>query len=228
MARTSAEVTRQRILDAAERTFADQGFEPASIRTIAARARVTLPVLYYHFGSKNGLIRAVLLRRLEPIRQLHEARLARFAAEYPPPRTPPLPLVLEAMIRPALELARNDARKGSVVMRLIGRVITDSAAPHQDLFQEVFGEVRRGFLDLLSRCLPHLSPAALHWRHEFIWGALALMLCNPVRILRKTDGLCDPLETEVLLPHFLAFCVAGLEAPLPGVARASARTRKSR
>jgi len=228
MARASAEVTRQRILDAAERTFADQGFEPASIRTIAARARVTLPVLYYHFDSKNGLIRAVLLRRLEPLRQAHEATLARFASAYPPPRTPPLQLVLEAMIRPALELGRADARKGSVVMRLIGRVITDPAAPQQDLFQEVFRGVRQGFLDLLGRCLPHLSPAALQWRHEFIWGALALMLCNPARILRKTDGLCNPLETEVLLPHFLAFCVAGLEAPLPGVARAPARTRKSR
>lgn len=132
------------------------------------------------------------------------------------------------MIRPALELARNDARKGSVVMRLIGRVITDSAAPQQDLFQEVFGEVRRGFLTLLGRCLPRLSPAALNWRHEFIWGALALLLCNPGRILRKTDGLCDPLDTDALLPQFLAFCLAGLEAPDPTDASArSVPNRKS-
>jgi AcrR family transcriptional regulator len=215
MPRTDTAQTRQRILDAAERTFAEQGFEPASIRTIAARARVTLPVLYYHFESKTGLIRAVLLRRLEPIRQIHQSTLAQLAATYPPPQTPPLRLILESMIRPALDLATTDARKGSIVMRLLGRVLTEPAAPLQDIFHNVFADVRQGFLDLLGRCLPHLPKTALYWRHEFIWGALALLLCNPGRTLQKTEGLCNPLDTESLLPHFLSFCIAGLEAPPP-------------
>ena len=59
--------TWERILDIAERIFANQGFETASIRAIASRAKICLPVLYYYFGSKTGLTEAVLQRRFGPL-----------------------------------------------------------------------------------------------------------------------------------------------------------------
>lgn len=212
MKRPGASRTRIRILDAAERVFADRGFEAAAIRDIAARARVTLPVLYYHFGSKTGLIEAVLRRRLDPIRQAHEASLEELRRRDPTRWPPALEEILEAMVRPALLLARAESRKGSVVMRLIGRVLTDPDPKLQDFVFGHFAAVRRGFLDLLSQCLPHLPKVTLYWRHEFTWGALALLLCNPTRTVRKTEGLCDPLDVDRLLPQFLAFCTAGLRA----------------
>ncbi|MCS7089859.1 MAG: TetR/AcrR family transcriptional regulator [Verrucomicrobiota bacterium] len=213
--RITSSRTRQRILDAAERTFVERGFEAAAIREIATRARVSLPVLYYHFGSKGGLIEAVLLRRLEPIRQAHETALIRIRQEMAPGRPPSLSEVLAAMVGPALEMARAEARRGSVVMRLIGRLLIDPSPRLQDVLLNHLAGVRQGFFELLARCLPEHSKTTLYWRQEFIWGALALLLCNPTRILRKTEGLCDPLDTESLLPHFLAFCAAGLQAPAP-------------
>ena len=52
-----SEITRQRILKAAERLFADRGYEETSIRAIVAKARVNQAAINYHFGGKDGLYR---------------------------------------------------------------------------------------------------------------------------------------------------------------------------
>jgi TetR/AcrR family transcriptional regulator len=52
--------TREAILEAAERIFADEGLEGARTDAIAAAAGVNKALLYYYFRSKNGLYRAVL------------------------------------------------------------------------------------------------------------------------------------------------------------------------
>lgn len=56
---TSAE-TRREILEAAEECFAASGFVGATTRHVASRASVNIATIHYHFGSKEGLYRAVL------------------------------------------------------------------------------------------------------------------------------------------------------------------------
>lgn len=51
---------RERILAAALREFADQGYAGASTSVIAAAAGVTQPMVHYHFKSKDALWRAVV------------------------------------------------------------------------------------------------------------------------------------------------------------------------
>ncbi|HCN84900.1 MAG TPA: hypothetical protein DIT07_14975, partial [Sphingobacteriaceae bacterium] len=52
------------ILDAAEKLFSEIGFDASSTRAIAAKAGVNMAMLSYYFGSKDGLYKAVLERRL--------------------------------------------------------------------------------------------------------------------------------------------------------------------
>jgi AcrR family transcriptional regulator len=60
--------TRARILDAAQRAFAEIGYAQTGIREIAARAGVSSSLLNRYFGSKAGLFEAALLDALrEPI-----------------------------------------------------------------------------------------------------------------------------------------------------------------
>ena len=53
-----SEETRRRVLAAALQAFGEDGFTGASTRRIAQASGVTLPVLQYYFGSKEGLYRA--------------------------------------------------------------------------------------------------------------------------------------------------------------------------
>jgi TetR/AcrR family transcriptional regulator len=52
--------TRQQILRAAMRRFAHCGYAAASVQEIVDEARVSKPALYYHFGDKAGLYRALV------------------------------------------------------------------------------------------------------------------------------------------------------------------------
>jgi TetR/AcrR family transcriptional regulator, regulator of cefoperazone and chloramphenicol sensitivity len=59
-ARLRGEETRERILCAALRVFAAEGYDGASTRTLARAAGVNLPAIQYYFGNKEGLYRAVI------------------------------------------------------------------------------------------------------------------------------------------------------------------------
>ncbi|PZM50707.1 hypothetical protein DKP91_18155 [Enterococcus faecium] len=61
--------TPEAVLDAAEMLFARQGHEATSMRQITALAGVNLAAVNYHFGSKEGLVQAVLKRRLGALNQ---------------------------------------------------------------------------------------------------------------------------------------------------------------
>jgi AcrR family transcriptional regulator len=52
----------RQLLDVAEALFADRGVQSSSMDDIAAAAGITKPVLYDHFGSKDRLVAAVILR----------------------------------------------------------------------------------------------------------------------------------------------------------------------
>ncbi len=64
---------RERILDAAERAFAAQGLAGARVAAIAADAGVNKAMLYYYFGSKEGLLDAVLCRVATAVEGLAQA-----------------------------------------------------------------------------------------------------------------------------------------------------------
>ena len=59
-ARSSGKRTRHSILEAAKAVFAAEGYSGAHVNEIVARAGTTKPMIYYHFGSKEGLFAAVL------------------------------------------------------------------------------------------------------------------------------------------------------------------------
>ena len=69
--------TKNDLLEAAEKLFAEHGFARSSLRAITREAGANLASVNYHFGSKEGLVRAVFARRLEPLNQERLALLDR-------------------------------------------------------------------------------------------------------------------------------------------------------
>lgn len=83
-AREAPSSTKARILDAAEQVFAAKGFAGASTREIAAKARVNISSLHYHWESKETLYTAVFQniydRILDLVRRAIPARMDGSAA----------------------------------------------------------------------------------------------------------------------------------------------------
>ena len=62
--RMSGRERREQLLQVAARLFAAKGFEPVTIEEIASKANVSKPVVYEHFGSKDGLYAVIVDREM--------------------------------------------------------------------------------------------------------------------------------------------------------------------
>jgi AcrR family transcriptional regulator len=66
---------RQQLLDIGRRLFAERGFEGTSIEEVAAQAGVSKPVVYEHFGGKEGLYAVVVDREVSRLLSMTTALL---------------------------------------------------------------------------------------------------------------------------------------------------------
>jgi TetR/AcrR family transcriptional regulator, regulator of cefoperazone and chloramphenicol sensitivity len=65
--------TRERLLKAAERLFADRGFKKVTVREICRAARANVAAVNYHFGDKLGLYREVMRSAIDAMRATNDA-----------------------------------------------------------------------------------------------------------------------------------------------------------
>ena len=63
-ARMTGKQRREQLLEVGRKLFADKGFEATTVEEIAARAGVSKPVVYEHFGGKEGLYAVVVDREM--------------------------------------------------------------------------------------------------------------------------------------------------------------------
>src|SRR3982751_854574 len=63
----TAAARREQLIAIARGVFADRGFDGASVEEIAARAEVSKPVVYEHFGGKEGLYAVVVDREIRAL-----------------------------------------------------------------------------------------------------------------------------------------------------------------
>lgn len=69
-ARMAARERRAQLLDVGRTLFAERGYEATSVEEIAVRAEVSKPVVYEHFGGKEGLYAVIVDREVERLTQL--------------------------------------------------------------------------------------------------------------------------------------------------------------
>jgi AcrR family transcriptional regulator len=86
--RRSAQETRSAILDAAERRLLGGGPEAIRLQEIAADAGISHPAILHHFGSREGLVEAMVLRGIERLQ-------AQFVEGWPSVKEPDIDGVLE-------------------------------------------------------------------------------------------------------------------------------------
>lgn len=203
--------TKRAILDAAERLFASQGFRAASLRTVTSAAHVNLGAVNYHFSTKDELVLAVLRRRIKPLNEKRIALLTEFEKEAAPGPVS-VEKILEALFRPALELAAGRGEGGRYFTRLLGQCLAEPGLYLQPLIEEEFAERNRRFHAAIRRALPHLSSDDVHWQLHFAQGVFLHTVANGHVLELSSDGRCRLTKCDLALRRMIEFCAAGLRA----------------
>ena len=216
----ASQVTRERLLKAAEHLFLAHGYDGTSARMITADARANLAAINYHFGGKKGLFQAMLARRLDA---LHAERLALLDAyeRIASGRALTCERILGALFVPALRLAREPRRGGKDFLRLLGRAYVDPSPELREFLSERYAPSIARFKEAFARALPRIAPRELTWRLHFMMGALAYTLAGAdawklISALSPADATND----QLLLRRLAPFLIAGLQAPLPDLTSA--------
>src|SRR5579872_1323308 len=115
--------TKDRILDTAERLFAENGYGATSLRSIIAAAGVNLAAVHYHFHSKEELLATVMRRRVEPVNRERLAMLED-AERAAGPAGPSIEAVLTALLAPPMRMAREPS--SATFVKLMGRILSES------------------------------------------------------------------------------------------------------
>jgi AcrR family transcriptional regulator len=210
----SAAETKQRILDAAERLFAEKGFDATSLRSVTAAAGANLAAVNYHFGSKAALLPAVVARIVEPVNRLQLQRLDELEARADPPSVEEL---LEAFVVPVADFFAQDAARAPMLASLFARIMGD---PGEDMRRAVIERVRETegrYEAAFARALPDLPPAELWVRLRSVRPVVGATQLN----LRLPPALGGPPadtvpDRDALLRSTLAFLSAGMRAPAAG------------
>ncbi|MET3792917.1 TetR/AcrR family transcriptional regulator [Aquamicrobium terrae] len=205
--------TRDRLLDAALRIFADRGIASATLREITEEAGANVAAVNYYFRSKEELTRTVLESCLRPINNARLKALQNCIEKHGENR-PPLEEIVEALVRPMVELS-VDPYGGRSPIRLLLQVRALPQPLTNTILAEQFDLIHRHFLNVLADALPHLSKDEVGMRYDFARGAIMQILGDldpAARDLLDLGFKQKNKDSEKIVRQLVNFISAGFKA----------------
>lgn len=209
--------TRDRIIKAALKAFAEHGFDAATLREITQLAGANLAAVNYYFRSKDELLKSALEYCLAP---LNAKRLALLNAlqDRPTGRPAKLEDYIEALVRPMVELDLNkDGGREPIRLLLHARAIPRPFTNR--IMAEQFDEVHSRFEQAFRAALPHLPAPEFALRYEFARGAIIQIVADLDPTARRRPGLKfahSADENERIIRNLVHFIASGFRAPSLG------------
>lgn len=206
----AVEGTRARLLDEAERLFAERGYEGTSLRALAEAAEANIAAVNYHFRSKEGLLQAVIARAMAPVNTERDKRLRALQA---PGGRPSIEQVVRAFVEPGLDLTSHHGARGPAVARFLGRVLLDPSPQIRQLFADQVDPVEGRYLDALRKAMPEQDADTVLFGYTSMLGLLALQQAATFDGIRwrstRTNTRSDRKRDRERL---ITFLTAGLTA----------------
>lgn len=208
--RAGGRSTRERILDAAERLFAQRGFHAVSVRDITQAAGVDVALVNYHFGGKQALFEDVFMRRAAV---LNEERLRRLEAvvQRAAPRPPRVEAIIDAFTHPLLDRSARGGPGWKAYFALIAQV-NNSTEFGGLMMTRYFDPVVHAFIDALRASMPGCDERDLYWSYHFLSGALTLTFAETGRIDNLSQGLCRSSDLDSVHERLVPYVAAGFRA----------------
>lgn len=208
--------TKTALLDAAERLFARDGIAESSLRAITSKAGANLASVNYHFGSKEGLVRAVFARRLEPLNRQRLGSLEKCLEQGQ--GVTDLHCLLQAFVQPAMTMMRSQDAGDREFVKLLGRTLFEPTGELRSVVVEEFREVSERFSTAIAQALPAAPSEEIVWRFHFMVGSVAhtvaaeTMLNHRLECLHlDQDASADSITNRLV--DFLLSGWSGMESP---------------
>lgn len=207
--RPSADGTRERILDAAERVFAYKGYDGTALRDIAAEADVKLANIAHHFGPKESLFEKVIERRATVMGELRLNALDRYRRDA---RSDPIPLelLIEGYVWPFIERSSRHGEGWKNYAQLIARLA--NSLRWGPTISRNYDSVAERYVQELIRTLPHASAAAIYNCFHFMVGTMLVACAESGRIERLSNGKVRSRDLEKMFDDMLPFLKGGFMA----------------
>jgi AcrR family transcriptional regulator len=203
---TAGARVRNRLLDSAEKLFAERGYFGASVRDITEHAGVRLAAINYHFGTKEALFRGVVLRRAPMLNQerldLLDAVPKRGASA---PRTA---TIVAAFVRPTLARARENAGWRRY-LALVAQVAS-SRLWVLALVADQFNPVAMAFIRALGATYPRASEQRLQHAYQLLLASTLYASSDNRRLDSLTRGRCRSKDFDALADSVVTFTTAGI------------------
>lgn len=211
---------KDRILDAAEKLFAEKSFDGVSLRAITAEAGVNVAAVNYYFGSKDSLLLAVFKRRAQDLNRERLKLLAeveRAAGE----AAPPLRDIVHALLAPSIRWNFEREKGLSLFVQFLSRCRAEAKPEMKALVNREVGHLQR-FVPPLARALPHLPGEEIFWRLHCALGVMHYTITDLERLESISGGSIDTSDTDAVIEHVVDFATAGFAAPQTGARAQSA------
>ena len=199
--------TREALLAAAASLFAEKGFERVSLREVTGRAGANVASVKYHFGSREGLIDAVVMEMTRPVNEERLRRLAVLEGE----SCVTVRKLLEAFFDPLFSRIQGSALSESLFVKLMGRMVGDRPYQFPDEVMAEFREVARRFVPAFQRARPGLSAEDVFWRLHFAFGVISNALTHRDLLEQVSEGSVAREDLAVTIGRVMNFCEAGFE-----------------
>jgi AcrR family transcriptional regulator len=202
--------TREKLVDEAARAFAADGVFAASLIEITRRAgQRNRGALHYHFGSRNGVICAVLERHVDFLAR-REGELLEIALASP---DDDVASVVEAIVRPASELAESGWR-GRCFLVVLAELIEEDPASLDPKVSDVLARTGGyAVYSLLATRMADVSDEVRAERFALATGFILRAVADRARVLGRRGRRGRPqLEQEVFVANLVAMVAAGLSA----------------
>ena len=197
------EITRDRVLDAAERCFAERGFDAVSVREIAREAGVTLGTVSFHSGGKSALFRAVLTRRMVVLndRRMDRLQAVQANSEFR------LGNLVDAYVTPFLEIASGKDPQWRAYARVVARVAADDR--YFVANGPLFDPVAMAFLTEMNTLYPRTDPKILAVGFSLVVSSMLGTVARSGRVFGVGD-VPAPDALHAFREQLVNFCVGGL------------------
>lgn len=204
-----ASATRDKLLDAATKAFAEYGVENASLLDITRQAgQRNRGALHYHFGSRDGVLAAVLERHVGFLSQ-REGELLAIARQRP---DSDLAAVVEAVVRPAVELAESGWR-GRCCLQIVAELAEEDP---RDLSPEVSSALERTggseVYAVIEKRMPPLPDDVRLERLALFTGFVLKSVADRARAMGRRRKGRPRLDRESFIENLVAMGAAALGA----------------